>query len=92
MSKFIVKVWETEHDRDMGECDSSYFDTLDEALAKGKAVEYFLASKSWITWLINSFREIPDIPLAFFKVSLARCIFSFILEVSLSIVSTSLSV
>lgn len=31
MSKFIVKVWETEHDRDMGECDSSYFDTPEEA-------------------------------------------------------------
>ena len=37
MSKFIVKVWETEHDRDMGECDSSYFDTLDEALAEAKS-------------------------------------------------------
>ena len=32
MSKFIVKVWETEYDRDRGECDSSYFDTLEEAL------------------------------------------------------------
>ena len=36
MSKFIVKVWETEHDRDKGECDSSYFDTLDEALTEAK--------------------------------------------------------
>ena len=36
MSKFIVKVWETEYDRDKGECDSSYFDTLDEALTEAK--------------------------------------------------------
>ena len=37
MKEFIVKVWETEYDRNKGECNSYYFDTLDEALAEAKS-------------------------------------------------------
>lgn len=37
MKEFIVKVWKTEQNRDEGECNSSYFDTLDEAIAEAKS-------------------------------------------------------